>query len=341
MATKNTLSGGGFQDSLGNPVSNGYMLFVLSQDAQVNSTTQIAAGYTVKINLDSNGNIITGQSIWPNDVLTPNGTFYNVSVFSNVGQLVWGPNAQQVLSSPSPFNVGAWIPAAVNIGLGGGGVGTVNNFSFTNANGFTGVVTNSTTTPNLTLTQVSLNLPVAAPLTGVQGTGSSILSFTGASGANEVLVVNSSGTATLTGIGAGNLVQTIANNVFTGFNQFIGNNLISLNITAATSSLNQQSPIFILEGQYWTGTTSMADSWTLQNALGSGSNPISTLTIQHSGTTGFSMVSVPNLEIANVATATSATGGAATALPANPLGYFEIVLNAGSIGTVKVPYYSV
>jgi hypothetical protein len=32
------------------------------------------------------------------------------------------------------------------------GTGTVTNFSFTNANGFTGVVTNPTTTPNLTLT---------------------------------------------------------------------------------------------------------------------------------------------------------------------------------------------
>lgn len=121
MASKNTLSGGGFQDALGNVVANGYMLFVLSQDAQVNGNTQIAAGHTVKINLDANGNIVTGQTIWANDVLSPAGTFYNVSVYSAVGQLVWGPNAQQVLTSPSPFNVGAWVPAAINIGLGIGG----------------------------------------------------------------------------------------------------------------------------------------------------------------------------------------------------------------------------
>lgn len=38
-----------------------------------------------------------------------------------------------------------------NVAGGGGGSGTVTDFSFTNANGFTGSVTNATTTPNLTL----------------------------------------------------------------------------------------------------------------------------------------------------------------------------------------------
>jgi hypothetical protein len=40
----------------------------------------------------------------------------------------------------------------IPIGGGGGGSGTVLSFSFTDANGFTGVVTTPTTTPNLTLT---------------------------------------------------------------------------------------------------------------------------------------------------------------------------------------------
>lgn len=123
MATKNQITGGGFQDALGNILANGYLLFELSQDAQVNGTTQIAAGYTVRINLDSSGNVATSpaQFIWPNDVLSPNGTFYLVSAFSTIGQLVWGPNAQQVLSTPSPYNIGVWVPSSVNLGLGGGG----------------------------------------------------------------------------------------------------------------------------------------------------------------------------------------------------------------------------
>lgn len=121
MATKNQITGGGFQDALGNPLALGYLQFELSQDSQVNGTTQIAAGYIVKINLDSSGNISTSpaQSVWPNDVISPVGTFYLVSAFSANGQLVWGPNAQQVLSTPSPFDIGVWVPASVNTGLGG------------------------------------------------------------------------------------------------------------------------------------------------------------------------------------------------------------------------------
>jgi len=344
MATKNQVSGGGFQDALGNVVANGYMLFSLSQDSQVNGSTQIAAGYTVKINLDSSGNIITSpaQYVWPNDVLTPNGTFYNVSVYSAVGQLVWGPNAQQVLSSPSPYNVGAWIPAAVNIGLGGGGAGTVNNFSFTNGGGFTGNVTNPTTNPTLSLTQASLQLPSSPVLSSVQGTGTAILSFTGGSASNQVFVSSSNGTATLTGISAANLVQTVSSNVFTGFNQFVGNNLLLLNLTAATSGLNQTSPLFILEGQYWTGSASMADSWTLENSLGSGSNPVSTLMLGHTGSSGTAYVSMPNLSLTSSTITTSATSGAASALPATPLGYVGVFMIISSVPTtVKIPFYSV
>lgn len=337
MASKNTLIGGGFQDALGNVVASGYMLFVLSQDAQVNGTTQIAAGYTVKINLDANGNIVSGQSIWPNDVLSPNGTFYNVSVFSKVGQLVWGPNAQQVLSSPSPFDVGAWIPAAVNVGLGGGGVGTVNSFSFTNANGFTGVVTNPTTIPNLTITQTSLNLPSSASLTSVQGIGSKVLSYTGVSSSGQVLATDSNGTAISSGISTGNLVQTVANNVFTAFNQFL-NNVGIFNLIPATSIANQSTPILEFEGQYWNGSASIADSWHLSAVLGSGTNPTTTMTFDHTGSSGSVSVALPSLQITAATTATSATAGAATALPAAPLGYVEIVVNGT---TVKIPYYSV
>jgi hypothetical protein len=120
-ASKVQLSGGAFQDALGNVVANGYIIMQLSQDAQVTGASpeiQITAGRTLKINLDSSGNINASpaQSVWPNDVLTPANTYYIVSVYTAAGQLVWGPNSQQVLSSPSPYDVGAgWSPARVNI----------------------------------------------------------------------------------------------------------------------------------------------------------------------------------------------------------------------------------
>lgn len=116
MSTTNQLNGGSFQDSLGNVLVKGYLILELSQDAQVNGNTQLVAGYTVKILLDGNGNVTASpaQYVWPNDVMSPSSTFYIVSAYTANGQLVWGPNSQQVLSSPSPFNVGSWVPATVN-----------------------------------------------------------------------------------------------------------------------------------------------------------------------------------------------------------------------------------
>jgi hypothetical protein len=110
MDTTNQISGGPFTDNLGSPIANGRLVLQLSQDAQANSTTQVGAGLPATVKLDGDGNIITSpaQSVWPNDVLSPAGTFYNVSAYSANGQLVWGPNAQQVLSTPSPFDIGVW-----------------------------------------------------------------------------------------------------------------------------------------------------------------------------------------------------------------------------------------
>lgn len=116
MATKVQLTGGAFQDPEGNPLANGYLIMELSQDSIANSTDQICAGFKIKITLDSSGNVVTSpaQYVWPNDVLSPAGTFYMVSGYSAVGELVWGPNAQQVLSTPSPYDIGAWVPGTVN-----------------------------------------------------------------------------------------------------------------------------------------------------------------------------------------------------------------------------------
>jgi hypothetical protein len=118
MSSKVQLIGGAFQDVEGNPLANGYLLMQLSQDASVASpASQIAAGYVVKIQLDANGNVVTSpaQSVWPNDVLSPANTFYSVSAYTAVGELVWGPNSQQVLSSPSPYPLGNWRTNISNV----------------------------------------------------------------------------------------------------------------------------------------------------------------------------------------------------------------------------------
>jgi hypothetical protein len=115
MSTPNQIIGGPFVDNLGNPIANGSLVLKLSQDAQANqglNNVQVGSGLGVTVPLDSNGNIITSpnQLVWPNDVLTPAGTFYNVSAYNQNGQRVWGPNAQTVLSTTSPFDISVWLP---------------------------------------------------------------------------------------------------------------------------------------------------------------------------------------------------------------------------------------
>lgn len=116
MATKVQLIDGQFQDSAGNPLSGGYLEFELSQDGAVNGSIQVAAGSVLTAPLDSNGNIneASNFSLWPNDAITPANTFYNVSAYTEGGQLVWGPNSQQVFSTPNPYNIGVWVPGVVN-----------------------------------------------------------------------------------------------------------------------------------------------------------------------------------------------------------------------------------
>lgn len=112
MSTTNQITGGAFADSEGNVLANGYLLFELNQDETVNTSTLVCAGLVIKIPLNSSGNVVTSPAykLWPNDLITPSGFFYTVTAYTSQGERVWGPNAQQVLSSPSPFDIGSWTP---------------------------------------------------------------------------------------------------------------------------------------------------------------------------------------------------------------------------------------
>jgi hypothetical protein len=118
--SKTQLTGGGFQDSEGNLLVNGYLKMTLSQDAEVNST-QICSGVEITIQLDSVGNVASSASspsaadqyVWANDVLSPINTYYTVTAYTAAGQTAWGPNNQQVTSGGvggSTFNTGTWVP---------------------------------------------------------------------------------------------------------------------------------------------------------------------------------------------------------------------------------------
>jgi hypothetical protein len=308
MATKNQITGGGFQDALGNVLAGGYLVFELSQDAQVNGTTQIAAGYTVRINLDSSGNVATSpaQSIWPNDVLSPNGTFYLVSAYSAIGQLVWGPNAQQVLSSPSPYNIGVWVPSSVNLGLGGGGGASILLQTNGAANGsqiklnlvsganiqLTDNGTGSVTIRTTPATSVANNVPSFSNTTGtLQDSGIDILDVVlrstnnqfgntiqtfGLSGSGEVQISNNG----ITGIAPG-LATTFTISTTSGAATFIGG--ISATDMNMSNTFNHSpgSPANIL---YWALPPSGANVVSFGRPYqGGGADPTSTGLFNNSG----------------------------------------------------------
>jgi hypothetical protein len=62
MAQRCSLSGGGFQDSLGNPLSLGTVEVTLQQD--VNVGVQICAGIKSTLQLDSDGNVAGSPTLW-------------------------------------------------------------------------------------------------------------------------------------------------------------------------------------------------------------------------------------------------------------------------------------
>jgi hypothetical protein len=69
------------------------------------------------------------------------------------------------------------------------------------------------------------------------------------------------------------------------------------NTTAATGSTTNASPLLELAANYWTGSASAEDLWSIEASLAAGTNGASTLTFAHSGSSGAAYVSVPNLSI--------------------------------------------
>jgi len=66
--------------------------------------------------------------------------------------------------------------------------------------------------------------------------------------------------------------------------------------TSATSGSNVNSPTLSLLGNYWTGSASNADTWGIQDILGAGANPTSTLALSHlGGSTGATTVDVSSV----------------------------------------------
>lgn len=114
-ATKVQLVGGSFQDSEGNLLALGYLIMKLAQDANIAGVGNIASGIEIRIQLDSNGSVVTSpaQSVWGVDQMLPPNNYYRVTGYTAAGQPAWGPNNQQVVGSGGTFDVGTWVPNQV------------------------------------------------------------------------------------------------------------------------------------------------------------------------------------------------------------------------------------
>lgn len=113
--SKSVLIGGAFQDGGGNRVASGYLTWTLSHDEAVQTLggptgAQVSAGISVTIPLDNLGNIISGYSLWANDVLSPANSYYLVRLYSNSGLPLWSSPQIFVLTYAPTIDVGSLTP---------------------------------------------------------------------------------------------------------------------------------------------------------------------------------------------------------------------------------------
>lgn len=162
----------------------------------------------------------------------------------------------------------------------------------------------------------------------IQGTDTSLLSSGTVSGTGATLCTDASGGATTTGCSSGgstafsSLTPSTANLTLNqaGFtSEFDATSAVAnffkyANITAATSSVSQSSPLLSLCGQEWAGGTpgNAQGCFTLQFVAANGSNTSALLSAAYSGsstatTQGFSAPIVYGVNFVNIGSPTSAT----------------------------------
>ena len=84
---------------------------------------------------------------------------------------------------------------------------------------------------------------------------------------------------------AGNLTLSMGTDTTT-FNQTANTVWLWANTTTGTGSTTNASPVLELAANYYTGSTSAADTWTIGTTLSAGTNGQSLLVLGHSGSTG-------------------------------------------------------
>ena len=134
-------------------------------------------------------------------------------------------------------------------------------------------------------------------ITLTAGAGQSVLLSNGTSSLSPT-----SGALVVTG-GAG-----ISGNANIGGNIVSNGSISATNATAATSGANQNSPSLYLSANYWNGTATAVDQFSITNLLGTGTNPTATLTFDRAagGTSGLASYAFLNGRV-GIGTATPQT----------------------------------
>lgn len=125
---------------------------------------------------------------------------------------------------------------------------------------------------------------------------------------------------------------TLANGTFTTtFNQTSNVAWLWANTSTGNSGSTNASPLLELQANYYTGSTSAADLWTMGMSLAAGTNGTSTLTFTHTGSTGAASVQVPG----GTAAAPGLSLGAAGVGIANVTSNLQLCSGTGTISLIS------
>jgi hypothetical protein len=299
--------------------------------------TEIAANYIFS-QLGSGGKAtyLGGQIAVPLKTTTAAGTLASgYQQFCTVGQIggcgvvyftnnsgnVWGAGFTQDASGGQPWSGN--FNSITSFGTGGFGCFYQYNGSGNTAGGnFTARWCEDYSTGNTfqlgTMTANGVSTPTASVLAAT--TTGDVTKFD-----------NATGHLADSGVPVTSLASVAISNSWAARQQFAGidttqNSSVST-FVAATSSVNNVCPTWAMGSTYWTGSASSADKWTWICTLGTGANPTSTLSLQHTGGTGLALLQFPM-----IGTTSNCSSSASPAVCASsPSGSFVIAATATSV----------
>lgn len=192
-----------------------------------------------------------------------------------------------------------------------------------------------------------LNIGSGLTPTGVISTGGQTIAVDTGTSANKIVQLD--GSAKLPAVDGSQLTNVVAASVAETASISTNGSLTTKASVAATAGANQNSPSIYLQANYWNGSASTIDQWSIQNILGTGTNPTSTLTFGHTGSSGQSGYAFLNGHV-GIGTATPAgklhVGGSPTATANYPLfaiggGPFDGVTSGFFTGNANGTFFGV